>query len=73
MRWPWCIQDLCYAERRLERSQAIGKHHGTVKLRDKADSDQRGQANYGMTGCLSFSSLYDFLAGDEMEDRSLVG
>lgn len=54
-------------------SQAKGKHHGTVTLRDKADSDQRGQANYGMTGCLSFSSPYDFLAGDEMKDRSLAG
>lgn len=44
-----------------------------MKLGDKADSDQRGQTKYGMTGCLSFSSPYDSLAGDEMEDRSLVG
>lgn len=26
-------------------SQATGEHHSTVKLGDKADSDQRGQAN----------------------------
>lgn len=55
-----------------ERGDGEEKNADAINLRDKTDPLTRGaQLNFGIIGCLYFSSLYSLLAKEETEDKSL--